>query len=65
LVRGDVRGQRKEVGRAGREERKRERERERDRRLSSRLLVSEANASTLLFLDRMVLAVNGYLCLDG
>jgi len=31
LVRGDVRGQRKEVGRAGREERKREREREREK----------------------------------
>jgi hypothetical protein len=31
----------------------------------SRLLVSEANVSTMLFLDRMVLAVNGYLFLDG
>ena len=29
------------------------------------LLVSEANVSTVLFLDRMVLAVNGYLFLDG
>jgi hypothetical protein len=32
---------------------------------ASRLLVSEANVSTVLFLDRMVLAVNGYLFLDG
>jgi hypothetical protein len=29
------------------------------------LLVSEANASTLLFLDRMVLAVNGFMILNG
>ena len=35
-------------------------ERERDRGESSRLLVSAANVSTLLFLDRMVLAVNGF-----
>ncbi|RAM60320.1 hypothetical protein DS67_02995 [Mesotoga sp. SC_4PWA21] len=31
----------------------------------SRLLVSEANVSTLLFLDRMVLAVNGFMILNG
>ena len=32
---------------------------------ASRLFVSAANASTLLFLDRMVLAVNGFMILNG
>jgi hypothetical protein len=32
---------------------------------ASRLLGSEANGSTLLFLDRMVLAVNGFMILNG
>ena len=40
-------------------------ERERDRGESSRLLVSAANVSTVLFLDRMVLAVNGFMILNG
>ena len=40
-------------------------ERERDRGESSRLLVSAANVSTLLFLDRMVLAVNEFMILNG
>ncbi len=33
--------------------------------LFSHLLVSAANVSTMLFLDRMVLAVNGFMILNG
>jgi len=42
----------------------RDEERVRETGESSRLLVSAANGSTLLFLDRMVLAVNGFMILN-